>query len=257
MNIRDDVSEVAELGLTLVEALLDELATPVVENPQDAVVRRFTVCGLVVLTQHARGAVEEFRLGRPYSALALDRCTFEAMIRVIHWNTDQANAMDEWRALPIWAAREEHRRAGSMEAAPPGVQRDLRRFLDANSDLEKIRQSRFADIAPEIWRYANELDAEQVRSDLYTHVDVPSVFVHCRPLIAEDIIDATDPVALVIRSHSPSAEPNARVLELVRLLVLTARFLAKRFKCSVDPIDRVCNKWLNVVAEHERLLEVN
>lgn len=253
-HIRPEVASVAELGLTLVEELLDVLIPAVRRTASDTAAHRLTVCGTILAMQHARGSVSEFTLGRPYSGAALDRCMYEAMVRVMQWNLNPKLALREWRALPVWGEQEEQRRAGDPSRVPKGVQNDIKAYLAKNRDLENIKLTKFGATARHIWRNVNRLTDDQIRSDLYCHVDTPSLFVHCRPLIAEDIFDTSNPSGWQIRTDSTMVESNARVLEIVRMLLLFAGFLAKRYGIAVRPVERVSRRWQRAVTKHEAII---
>lgn len=175
----------------------------------DAAVRNLTICGMLLATQHARGAVSEFIAGRSYSGIALDRCMYEATVRVMEWILEAKHAMQSWNGLVIYAAREEARRAGDdlrrslglNSKMPVGVQRDLAKYLATHRGAESAKESQFADMAHRFWA-VNGLSADQLRTDLFNHVDTPSLFIHCRPLIAEDIFDTSGDAEWSIREVS-------------------------------------------------------
>jgi hypothetical protein len=260
-HLRPDVETAAESGLTLVESLLSKVIATLPTTKTDGAVRNLTICGMLLASQHARGAVSEFRAGRSYSAMALDRCMYEAMVRVMEWNAKPKRALKSWHGLVVYAAREEARRAGDDLRAPlgvnskmpPGVQRDLARYLAKHRGANNVNESQFAETARNFWTL-NGLNADQLRSDMFNHFDTPSLFVHCRPLVAEDIFDTSNDAVWEIRDVSRMAEPNARVLEIVRLLMLFARFIAPRFKYGTEPVDLVQNEWGEALERHEQIV---
>lgn len=178
------------------------------------------------LAQHARGSISEFCSGRSYSGLALDRCMYEAMVRVIEWNMKPKRALKSWEGIVVYAAREEARRVGddlrqplgTNSNMPPGVQRDIASYLAKHRGAENVNESIFADSARRFWSKTG-VNERQLRADIYNHVDTPSLFVHCRPLVAEDLFDTSNDAEWSISETSRMGEPNARALEIVRLLM--------------------------------------
>src|SRR5665213_1418495 len=186
---------------------------------------------------------------------------YEAMILVMEWNVKPKRALKSWSGLVVYAAREEARRAGDDLRAsigvnskmPPGVQRDLAKYLAKHRGADSVNESQFADTARTFWAL-NGLNADQLRKDMFNHFDTPSLFVHCRPLVAEDIFDTSDDSVWTIREVSRMAEPNARVLEIVRLLMLFARFVAPRFHYGMEPVNVVQIAWGEALERHEEIV---
>jgi hypothetical protein len=260
-QLRPEVDTIAESGITLAESLLTKVIGTLPKTKSGGAVRNLTICGMLLATQHARGAVAEFRAGRSYSGMALDRCMYEAMVRVMEWNVKPKRALKSWAGIVIYAAREEARRAGDDLRAPlgvnskmpPGVQRDLAKYLAKHRGADSVNESQFAETARSIWKL-HGLDAGQLRTDMFNHFDTPSLFVHCRPLVADDIFDISNDAEWAVRDVSRMAEPNARVLEIVRLLTLFTRFIAPRFGFGTEPVDLVQNEWGQVLAQHEQII---
>ncbi len=255
--VRLDVAAIGESALTLAEELL-ELILGSIEG--DVAIHRLTVCSLLVGLQHARGSIAEFSADRPYSGLALDRCFYESVVRIMERNLDVDYARRIWKLLPILAAEEEARkieerlvtRKGvvqkpiSTSAMPPGVLRDVKTYMDEHPDLSGEERS-MKQAEDYVWQAVNSDDAHRDRT---VHYDIPSLFVHCRPLIAEDVIDIGDPEDWKLRETSRVGEANARILDIAALLINLCRFLAPRFGYDVSPVDLVQVKWLEALENH-------
>jgi hypothetical protein len=79
---------------------------------------------------------------------------------------------------------------------------------------------------------------------------VPSLFAHARMLGVEDLYEVSSANDWSIRERSLMAEPNARVLGIVPLLVLVSHFVAQRYWFPVDPAVRVDAAWNEARDEH-------
>ncbi len=261
-HIRSDVVEVGEEAVTLLETLtrLVVAKAPPAE-PMDSAVWYLTICGMHLAQEHARGAVAEFSAGRSYAGIALDRCLFEAMVRTMDWNLRPEFAFACWKALPAFAAREEVRRVGGKPNAPlvkntvvpPGVQRHIAEYLAQTPEAELTREASLLAAAETTWATLIA-DATQLRSLIFSHIDTPSLFVHCRALVAEDLFDVSSDTEWAIREVSLMAEPNARVLEIARLLMHFCNFVAPRFGYDTATVDRVFGLWSIAVDRHETQL---
>jgi len=114
--------------------------------------------------------------------------------------------------LVVYAVREEARRVGddlrfplgTNSKMPPGVQRDFAKFLAKNRGAENVNESTFADTARSVWGKQG-LNADQLRTDIFAHLDTPSLFVHCCPLVTEDIFDISNDAVWSIREVSRMA----------------------------------------------------
>jgi hypothetical protein len=249
----ENVARIAELGLALVESLLHEVIGTSADTSEKGAVRNLTICGMTLVTQHARGAIAELAAGRPYSAIALDRCMYEAMVRVMQWQTDPPRALLEWRAIPWFATREEKKRSGGHAHMPPGVIRDIAKYLADNPDIESVQTTRdFERQARALFGSEFGLSAKQLSDDICCHVDMPSLYVHCRPLVAEDMYDGSDPDHMLLRPASRTIEPEGTALEIVRLLTLFATFVARRTGFEVKPSERVQAQWYEALTEYKR-----
>lgn len=243
--------------MTLLESLSKYVFERAPADKQDGSVWYLTICGMRLAQEHARGAVAEFSAGRSYSGMALDRCMFEAIVRTMDWNLRPDFAFECWEALPVFAAREEIRRTGEKRKAPllkntdipPGVQRDIAGYLAHSPKAESVEVAKLNEAAERVWASIGA-DATQVRRTIFDHVDTPSLFVHCRAIVAEDIFDISNDGEWAIRDVSRMAEPNARVLEIVRLLMLFCQFIAPRFAYGTSAIDRVESLWSAALASH-------
>lgn len=258
--LRSEVSAIGEQGVTLVESLTSRIVGTRPRRTIDGAVRNLTICGMTLAAQHARGSLSEFSVGRSYSGLALNRCMYEAMVRVIEWNVKPKRALKSWQGIVVYAAREEARRAGddlrqplgTNSKMPPGVQRDIAAYLAKHRGAENVNESKFADSARRFWSETG-VDEKQLRADMYTHVDTPSLFVHCRPLVAEDIFDTSNDAEWSIRETSRMGEPNARALEIVRLMMNFSRFVASRFGYDASAVDLVQKEWAEAITMHETI----
>ena len=185
----------------------------------------------------------------------------EAMVRVMEWVDDSTRTSKLWQALPIFAAREQARLSDGSHRlplrpdsrVPPRVQRGLEDYLRDHPQLDGLSESKCAEAARRSWsRHGNSGD--QLKAELFRHIDIPSLAVHCRPLIAEDVFDISDEDLWTIRETLRLAEPNSWSLEVVRLLLLVARYIAPRFGCGTTPVDDVEDEWEKTVELHERIV---
>lgn len=151
--------------------------------------QRLTVMGLALVDEYAGAAVRCFETGLRYAGLALDRCFYEAMVHTLEWMTDHQLAARHWGALPAFAAREESLRVGKDESRmPSAVLRDRDMYKTEHPEAFEVKLMPF-DEARAIMQKCFGLSDAQLLSDKSAHVDVPSVVVHSRPLVAEDFFE--------------------------------------------------------------------
>jgi hypothetical protein len=180
---------------------------------KDRVLHALTVYGLTLVNEHARGAVAEFAAGRARSGAALNRCLYEATVNIISWYRDDVRAVKDWAALPIFAHREEVRKAGGADNVAAGVKRDFERYMIDHPELGSEERTNFRAIAEDVFKDALGYDDGRFRREYAVFYDVPSIFMHTRLLGVEDLYEVSSKEGWRICERSLMAEPNARVLE--------------------------------------------
>ncbi|MGA7201668.1 MAG: hypothetical protein WBX26_07560 [Candidatus Cybelea sp.] len=219
--------------LTMLEETSDLVWDAVVA--EDAIPsQRLTVMGLALVDQYAGAAVRCFEIGLRYAGLALDRCFYEAMVHTLEWMTDLKLASSHWGALPAFGTSEEFRRAGKDQAKmPPAVVRDRDKYKTEHPEAFEVKLMQF-DEARMIMQKCFGLTEAQLLSDKSTHVDVPSLAIHSRPLVAEDFFEMHEE-GLDRRERSVWLSADARVLEIVRLLLLLSNKVRDQFNLPSIP----------------------
>jgi hypothetical protein len=196
--------------------------------------RRLTVMGMALVYEYALESARCFIEGKRYAGLAMDRCFYEALVRTLEWTADRAGAAEQWKALPPFAYQEELLRAGQdASKIPEGVRRDRDRYIEQNPDAFDVRLQRF-DETRSIFKKVFGLSDEQFSADKHAHVDLPSLVVHSRPLVAEDFFEMYDDGFGRRRSSLWVPVPERRLLELARLILLLSQAIIEAFALSVD-----------------------
>jgi hypothetical protein len=215
----------------------------------DRILHALTIYGLTLVNENARGALSEFTAGRSRSGAALNRCLYEA-VNVVGWHRDDARAVKEWAKLPIFAHREEVRKTGDCNTVPPGVKRDFERYTMEHPDLLKDDRTDSArsprgSLKP---RSATTMGAFVGSTRSTTTCRRCSRTLVCSAW--KDLYEVSSANDWSIRERSLMAQPNARVLGIVPLLVLVSHFVAQRYWFPVDPAVRVDGAWNEARDEH-------
>lgn len=155
------------------------------------------------------------------------------MVRTLEWLSDPQLARRQWSALPAMAAHETVLSVdGDESKVAPGVIRDREAYRKKHPEAFKVTLLKFKESCAVFTRVFGQ-SKKQLLSDRSVHVDLPSLVVHCRPLIAEDFYEATDR-GVDRREYSVWVNPGPRVLELTRLVLLLTAAVIEAFKLSVD-----------------------
>jgi hypothetical protein len=133
---------------------------------------------------------------------------------------------------------------------PPGVKRDFERYTMEHPEFLEEDRTCFRMIAEGVFKTALSYDDGRFRREYAVHYDVPSLFAHARMLGVEDLYEVNSANDWSIRERSLMAEPNARVLGIVPLLLLVSRFIALRYGLPIDPAVRVDAPWNEARDEH-------
>lgn len=226
-------AKIATDVLTMFEETRD-LVWEATVAPEAVPSQRLTVMGLALVDEYAGVAVRCFESDLRYAGLVLDRCLYEAMVHTLEWMTDAALARRHWVALPAFAARESFEHAGRDETKmPPGVVRDRNKYKSEHPEAFEVELLKFDKPRAIIQNCFGSSDA-QILSDKSTHVDVPSLAVHSRPLVAEDYFEMHED-GLDFRERSGWFTAEARVVEIARLVLLLSEKVREQFHLPPVP----------------------
>lgn len=243
--VRDEVRCVATEAITLMEFLYDTVAALETEPRSTAwKAHCLTIYAFALIREHYEGAYELHLRDMPHAASVLERCIFETLVQLRVWHDDEAQAVDDWRMLPIVVYNEQIRRVGGDKSKlPPQLQSDRDQYLAANPDLpEETPRRRFKEEARAVLLRA-EWDEQTFRNAFFKFYDVPSLFTHARAHGAEDFYRVNDAGEWELGRQHRYTEPNAQILAATGLVLQTARDVAKHYRLSMQPIDRLAALW--------------